>query len=315
MLFRSRDINKLTPDTLYNAVKDFDVTLATTTKSERKSAPVHPGAKMIYDSPDLRVIEISDKGPAGKEAACFYGGNQQETRWCTSAPGLSHFEYYIGRGPLYVVFNPSDPNVSPKTGLPIERWQLNFETDQYMDRHDHQIDLIQKLNGPWAPLKQLFKPKFAKGLTVGGQKLTIDSFKHGNVGKFVALYGLDELFDSLPDTLDELIIQNKDKQADINIKIPPSIGRFKNLNMILLSNCIDSLPDEICELHNLKFLSLLDNPKLTQLPDCLQNLKSLAFIGLTGSPNVKIPEWLKQRGRALKNDERGTLWDLDYDEN
>jgi hypothetical protein len=33
-----KDINKLTADQLYDAVKDFDLTLATTTKSERKSA-------------------------------------------------------------------------------------------------------------------------------------------------------------------------------------------------------------------------------------------------------------------------------------
>jgi len=33
-----RDINKLTPDSLYDAVKDFDLTLASTTKAERKSA-------------------------------------------------------------------------------------------------------------------------------------------------------------------------------------------------------------------------------------------------------------------------------------
>jgi len=51
-----RDINKLTPDQLYDAVKDFDLTLATTTKAERKSAPVHPGAKLVFDGPNWRVI-------------------------------------------------------------------------------------------------------------------------------------------------------------------------------------------------------------------------------------------------------------------
>ena len=67
-----RDINKLTPDELYDAVKEFDLTLATTTKAERQSAPVHPGAKMVFDGPTWRVIEIENKGPVGKEAACFY---------------------------------------------------------------------------------------------------------------------------------------------------------------------------------------------------------------------------------------------------
>jgi hypothetical protein len=55
------------------------LTLATTTKSERKSAaPVHPGAKMVFDGPTWRVIEIENKGPVGKEAACFYGGNNKK---------------------------------------------------------------------------------------------------------------------------------------------------------------------------------------------------------------------------------------------
>jgi hypothetical protein len=184
-----------------------------------------------------------------------------------------------------------------------------------MDRHDHSFDIIEKLNGPWKDLKQTFKSKFAKGLTTGGTKLTIDNFRHGNVGKFVALYGLDELFESLPDTLDEIAISQKsDKGQNIDIKIPPSIKRFKNMEVILLDNCISSLPDEICQLKELKFLSLLNNPNLKELPDCINNLKNLAFIALTGSPNVRIPEWLKKRGRVMrKDDSNGNLWDLEYD--
>ena len=96
---KERDINKYNTDTLYNAVKDFDLTLASTTKAERKTAEVYPGSKIVYDGKNLRVIEISDKGQIGKEAACFYGGQNQETRWCTSAPGVSHFEREIKDGP------------------------------------------------------------------------------------------------------------------------------------------------------------------------------------------------------------------------
>jgi len=69
-----RDINKLTPESLYDAVKDFDLTMATTTKAERKAAPVHPGAESGFEGKNWRVIKISDKGERGKEAACFYGG-------------------------------------------------------------------------------------------------------------------------------------------------------------------------------------------------------------------------------------------------
>lgn len=293
-----RDIQKLTPAQLYDAVKDFDITMATTTKAERKSAPVHPGGKLVFDSPELRVVEISDKGPTGKEAACFYGGNNQETRWCTSAPGLSHFEYYIGKGPLYVIYNPSDPNVSQTTGLPIERYQINFETDSYMDRHDHRFDIIEKLNGPWQVLKPMFKPRFAKGLTEsGGTSLKVNGFKSGNVGKFIALYGLEELINSQPDTLTEIQIRNSDKSGVI-LKIPDSIKRFKNLELVLFDNCIDAIPDTICDLKNLNFLSLMNNPKLVKIPECIADMPNLMFLNTKGSDNIQIPEKIRKRAKS-----------------
>jgi hypothetical protein len=300
-----RDINKLNPSSLYDAVKDFDLTLATTSKSERKSAPVHPGAKMLFDGPTWRVIEIEDKGPIGKEAACFYGGQNKETRWCTSAPGLTYFERYIKDGPLYVVFKPGDTDVSPETGLPKERYQFHFPSNQFMDKDDRQIDLVQYLNGPMSELKDFFKPEFAKGLTLNGEKLVIDSFNSGAVGKFIGLYGLDDLFDSLPLTLTELQIQNRDKN-DVIINIPESINKFKNLNLLLFDNCVKSVPKTICELEKLRFLALINNPKLTNIPECVVNLPNIYFVNLKGSPNVQIPEAMKQKG----NDMGGGMWDL-----
>ena len=302
-----RDINKITPDQLYDAVKDFDVTLATTTKAERKTAEVHPGAKLMYDGDNWRVIEIKDKGAVGKEAACFYGGNNQETRWCTSAPGASWFDRYIKDGPLYVIFNPNDTDIAPTTGLPKNRYQFHFPSNQFMDKDDRQQDLVQLLNGPMAELKDFFKPEFAKGLTVGGQKLVIDSFSHGAIGKFIALYGLDDLIGSLPDSLEEFQIQNRDNKGNnVIINIPEEIGRFKNLHMILLDNCIASIPESICTLPKLRFLALINNSELKEIPSCLAELPNLYFLNLKGSTNVQVPESIKAKG----TDMGGGMWDL-----
>jgi len=293
-----RDIQKLTPTELYNLVKDFDLTIASTTKAERKSAVVHPGGKLVYDSPTLKVVEISDKSASGKEAACFYGGNNIETRWCTSAPGLNHFEYYIAKGPLYIVYDPTDEKVSPNTGLPIERYQINFETDSFMDKDDHRFDIIKKLNGPWNELKPMFKSRFAKGLTdSNGTSLKVNGFNSGNVGKFIALYGLEELINSQPDSLTEIQIRNNDKNGVI-IKIPESIKRFKNLELVLFDNCIDSLPDAICELKNLNFLSLMNNPQLKTVPECIADMPNLMFLNTKGSENVQIPEKIKKKAKS-----------------
>lgn len=302
-----KDINKLTVDQLYDAVKDFDLTLASTTKAERKSAEVHPGSKMVYDGPNWRVIEIEDKGPVGKEAACFYGGNNQETRWCTSTPGTDQwFNRYIKDGPLYVVFNPNDTDIAPTTGLPKNRYQFHFPSNQFMDKDDRQQDLVQLLTGPMSELKDFFKPEFAKGLTVGGEKLVIDSFTHGAVGKFIALYGLDDLIGNLPSSLKEFQIQNKDSKNNIVINIPEEIGRFKDLNMIMLDNCVASIPDSVCQLQKLKFLALINNKELTSIPECISNLPSLLFLNLKGSPNVEVPNAIKEKG----TDMGGGMWDL-----
>ena len=182
----------------------------------------------------------------------------------------------------------NDPKVAPETGLPIERYQFHFPDNQFMDKDDRQQDLVGLLNGKMKELKHLFKPEFAKGLTVGGEKLVIDSFSHGAIGKFIALYGLDDLIDSLPKELKEFQIQNRDsKSGEIIIKIPESIGRFKDLRMILLDNCIDSIPDSVCTLPKLKFLALINNPKLTKIPECVGDIPTLFFLNLKGSDNVR----------------------------
>jgi len=303
-----RDINKLTPDQLYDAVKDFDLTLATTTKAERKSAPVHPGAKLVFEGPNWRVVEIEDKGQVGKEAACFYGGNNVETRWCTSAPGASWFERYIKDGPLYVVFDPNDTDVSPNTGLPKTRYQFHFPSNQFMDKDDRQQDLVQLLNGPMNELKDFFKPEFAKGLTgTSGKDFKVDSLSSGAVGKFISLYGLEDLIESLPKTLETFSIQNRDSRETVKIELPKEIGQFKNLVHIITDNVsFRSIPESVCELKNLKFLAVMKNPELTVVPECIANLPSLMFLNLKESPNAKIPTSITEKGEEMQPG----MWDL-----
>ena len=146
-----RDINKLTPETLYDQVKDFSLEKTKATAAEKKEASqtfAHPGAEIVYRGQDWTVAKISDTGQLGKDAACFYGGSHNEARrgetnWCTSSPGYSWFERYIAKGPLYVVI----PN-TPKTfktygketgevsGLPANRYQFHFPDNQFMDADD-----------------------------------------------------------------------------------------------------------------------------------------------------------------------------------
>ena len=304
-----RDINKLTIEQLADAVGKFSLEKTKASKDEKKEASIsyiHPGAEIIYRGPEWTVAKISEKGDLGRDAACFYGGNnlksgKGETNWCTSAPGLEHFKRYINKGPLYVIlpntpksFKYSDITTGELSGLPAERYQFHFPENQFMDADDYQIDLVKFLNDN-EELKELFKPEFAKGLTVGGEELKIEGFSSGAVGKFIGLYGLDELFDSLPPTLRDISIDGRD--SNINLVIPPTIGKFKNLQSLFLQSCVEFIPNEVCQLKDLKFISLMKNPRLETLPECLADLPDLLFINVQGCDNLTMPPSIQEKGQ------------------
>lgn len=306
-----RDINNISsPQELYDLVKDFSLEKTKATKDEKKVAAEtydYPGGQVDFRGNDWTVVKISDQGQLGKGAACFYGGNhldvgKGETRWCTSSPGYNWFERYIKDGPLYVVIpNNWTGKRGESSGLPATRYQFHFPSNQFMDPSDHSVDLVSLLAGPMSELKDYFKPEFARGLTSSdSKKFSIDSFTHGATGKFIALYGLEDLLSNLPDSIEEFQIQNRDNN-DLIINIPEDIGRFKNLNMIMLENCIEQIPDSICELPNLRFLALINNKKLKSIPDCINNLPKLLFLNLKGSPNVKVPQGIMDRALDLGN--------------
>lgn len=303
----SRDINKLTPSTLYDLVKDFSLEKTKASKEEKKEAATtyqHPGADIVYRGSEWTVARISDQGQLGKDAAVFYGGTHHEpsrgeTRWCTSSPGLTYFNTYIKQGPLYVVI-PNSPrkftgsmDVGETSGLPALRYQFHFPTNQYMDPQDHQIDLIKFLSGQEPGLKEYFKPEFAKSFIQPNSKKVAINYPGDTLSKYIALYGFDDFFDSLPD--DIVRIEFKVTSGDnFNLNIPESISRFKNLTAINFSSCVSKIPESICNLKRLQFISLPNNPNLQMLPSCIADLPDLTLLNLPGVDLSKvIPESLK----------------------
>ena len=310
-----RDINKLTPERLFDIYSNFQLPENKRKEKEKKEAKKsregfkHAGGEILFIGDKWTLIRISDTGQTGKDAAIYYGGFQDhregESNWCTSAPGLSYFENYIKTGPLYVVFpNEDGGEVGKKTGLPKERYQFHFSSDQFMDRDDRRVNLVELLNGPMSELKELFKPEFARGLvSKGGNKVEI-SYPDSSAGKFVALYGFEELFESLPDTIDHLMITNKTNE-DVAFDVPASISRFKSLKAVMFQKCIKSLPDSIGECENINYVAVNKNPDLKSLPETLCNLKKLAFINVADtSPSLNFPQCLKDK----MEDEGNGFW-------
>ena len=267
---------------------------------------VHPGAELVYSGSKYDVYMIEDQGDLGKEAACFYGGQNKETRWCTSAPGLSYFNTYIKQGPLYVLVDRTDTEVGEISGLPKHRYQFHFPSNQFMNTDDRQINLVEFLLGEEEGLREFFKPEFMKGLSnADGTEISVEYPKDA-ASKFIALYGFDKFFDDLPNNLGRLDFiktsgssrYGQESAKDLNIKIPSSIGRFKNMYALHLDGILDELPSEISNLEDLMFLSLPNNKNLKSLPKEMAEkngneykMKNLAVITLAGSnPNIEIPD-------------------------
>ena len=317
-----RDINKLSIETLQDQVKDFSLEKTKATKEEKKEASktyAHPGADIVYRGQDWTVAKISDKGQLGKDAACFYGGSHSEgrrgeTTWCTSSPGLSWFDRYINKGPLYVVI-PNKPTTFKSygketgevSGLPANRYQFHFPDNQFMDADDRQINLVEFLNTNEEGLKQFFKPEFMKSLAgEKGDKVVID-YPGDSASKFVALYGFDELFATLPENLKRFTFKNSSRGGDnIALNIPEDISRFKQLQALNFVNCIASLPEAVCQLPNLQYLSLVDNKNLQRLPECIGDMPNLMVLNIPGAEGKNIiPDSVLRRA---ENDEDFNLF-------
>lgn len=304
-----RDINKLTPNSLLNIVVNLpdDVrekinkkAVKSKAREERKSNRfAHPGGEIIFEGPNYTLIKIDGTGEPQREAAGWYGGYYDymngESHWCTSPPNSSYFLTYAKNGPLYVIMaNDDKGQVGARTGLPQERYQFHFPSSQFMDRMDHQVNLVELLNGKMSELKDFFKDEFAKGLVTGnGDKVEIN-YPQSAAGKFIALYGFDELFNSLPETIKYLLISNTSNET-ISLDVPESIGRFKNIEALMLVKLVKTLPDSIGNMTNLQFLTLSDNKDLKELPESLADLPNLSFLTVKNVPNLVIPPKLAEK--------------------
>lgn len=326
-----RDIKNYTPKSLFNKLDEYEKSLSPEYKEKREKKEKkqiirqeregfsHPGGKIIFTGNRYTVVKIED-GPFGQEAASWYGGyydyKNGESNWCTSPPESSHYKGYIKDGPLYVILaNNDNGKIGKRTGLPQERFQFHFPSNQFMNRADHSINknedgfdgLVDFLRNGDEGLAEIFKEEFAKGLvkTSGSEQLIVN-YPNDASGKFVALYGFEELFESLPDTLAFIQIKNSSKE-NIALDIPKSIGKFTKLKALLLENIVKSIPDTICQCESLVFLNLQNNAKLTKLPDCVVDLPALSFISLVGSANVKLTN--KQES-ALEVDDTPGLYNV-----
>ena len=179
------------------------------------------------------------------------------------------------------------------TGLPSDRYQIHFPSNQFKNQDQYgsggTIPIVEWLNGKWSEFKEIFKPEFTKGFIKPNTNFVEIVYPGSIIGNFVALYGFEEVFNLLPDTITKLHIINTSNE-NITLKIPESISRFKSLSGVMFKNIIDSLPNSICELKELTLISCSDNKELKTVPECIANLPKILFMNFMKCPNLKFPK-------------------------
>lgn len=136
------DVNK------FKTYNDFEKTILSIypnieeLSSTEKKEVVRGEANTVFDSANVRVIV-----PNNQEAACYYG---MGTRWCTAATqGNNMFDYYSRQGKLYIL-------LPKKPAYDGEKYQLHFNSGQFMNEQDEQIDLAELLGSRFPELKEFF---------------------------------------------------------------------------------------------------------------------------------------------------------------
>jgi len=139
-------------------------------------------------------------------------------------------------------------------------------------------------------IRESLKEKFASSLvnvSKDGQQVEI-SYPDDAVSKYIRLYGLEEFIENVPDTIDLFSITNTEGSS-MNLELPPSFKRFKNLETFHGRNIVTKFPEVLKGMNSLEFITLPHNPGIDEIPEWVADLPNLLAIGLNdGNPNVKI---------------------------
>jgi Leucine-rich repeat (LRR) protein len=249
--------------------------------------------------------------PFGDKTIMEYFGSPREVELFLeiNSPTLTDEDYASLTPELKKKYIALGIDLTPKQIASSEAAVLNYYAKQKIEKiknsslNNLSSADIALLNMPmFAKTKESLKEKFAEGLTVKNEsKFVMNGTNDGNVGRFIGLYGFDEIFEALPQSLVSINIVG-DGPGGTPLTIPRGITRFKNLNSLTLQkNAISELPDYICELKDLSFLGLTNNPELTSLPECIGDLEDLDILNLSGTNVQSLPKKLEERMTDMGN--------------
>ena len=141
-------------------------------------------------------------------------------------------------------------------------------------------------------LKEEMKSKFVVDFVSSGDKkdksvqIKIPAQKEG---KFIALYGFDELIRNLPSDIrffEIICVENGYEQYALPTEF---CNKFTDIETLVLENIVMSIPDNIDNLKSLTVLNLKGNKKLLTLPDSILTMNNLDMVILRNASNGFTP--------------------------
>jgi hypothetical protein len=114
--------------------------------SDTEKEIVKEEANLVYDGKNWQIWV-----PNTEKSACILG---KGTEWCTTYgyeggnyPDQTNnqFDYYKGQGELIIIINKQDPKI---------KYQWHFESDQFMNKFDQEMDITTFLNRDAQELKE-----------------------------------------------------------------------------------------------------------------------------------------------------------------
>ena len=263
-------------------------------------------AKPLTDS-EKEVLRKYGNLRVGDDPLKELGSEEEVEMWLEiQSPNLSAIQYSNITPPLkkkYIALGMELNSQQLQNSEPeIVQYYINKKVEELSAKSIQQLntnDIALLKLGLMKTVREELKDHFSEALVQNfGNKVDI-RYPTDNISKFVSIYGFDEFFDSLPSTLtrfDYTNTPNRGVPVDSLDAAPlhPKILNFPNLEILHLENVVNSLPEDIGKLTNLKFLSLEKNSQLKSLPASVANLPNLEVINLRHTP-ATIPPLLQDR--------------------
>lgn len=167
-------------------------------------------ADKVFDGNDW-VIYV----PKTYEASCKLG---RGTTWCTATTQSDrYYNMYSGDGPLYININKHDPD---------EKYQFHFPTEQFMDKNDEEIDVMEFLQN-----NEELLDFYGDEPYIGMKLREINA--NNNLASFLSDKTTDE---KLGETVTIDNIDDLNELIDILGEIPEESGKMSSFEILVIKN-------------------------------------------------------------------------------